>query len=233
MNQDFKSNVQEQFNKAVTSDMQRNKISKTYTWPVIILMLVIFFPVGLYLLFKRFTTDKTNIQKNSKSLRLTGLILIGIGLFYALMGVLGNLETSEGTSVVSGVIIMLLIFGGIGTGFLIASRNLKKNDGKLIKYIDIIIKQKHTEIDNIAANAGVPYEVAKKDIQNLINSGYFPGAYINETSRKIIFQQPIENTSAKTQSAQTKVIACKGCGANNTVVIGHPCECEYCGVAIE
>lgn len=233
MGQNFNT-VKNQFNNAVSSDLQKNSgISKAYSWPVIIALLIFFFPVGFYLLYKRFTVDKTATGKNVKGLRNTGLILIGIGLFYTIMGIAGELDTSDGSSVVAGDIILLAIFGGTGLVFLLTSIKMKKYGEKYKKYISIIVNQKQHILDNIASSVGVTYETSLVDLQKMLEFGYFPGAYINESNREFVLpeKQQIQTNIPKT--SQTKVVTCKSCGANNTVTIGRANECEYCGSPIE
>lgn len=80
---------------------------------------------------------------------------------------------------------------------------------------------------------GKSYDVAKNDIQKLINKGYLKNAYINEGTREIIL--PNNNiqvqsevvSNATTNNVATKIVACQ-CAANNTIV-GDVGECEYCG----
>ena len=93
---------------------------------------------------------------------------------------------------------------------------------------------KSLNLDVIASSMGKSYDVAKNDIQKLINKGYLKNAYINEGTREIIL--PNNNiqvqsevvSNATTNNVATKIVACQCCAANNTIV-GDVGECEYCG----
>ena len=128
------------------------------------------------------------------------------------------------------IVVLWCIGGGIWAN--IISRKAKINDQKYKAYKDFLVTQQLTQIDNLAAAFGVSYDEAKNGLQEMINDGYFVGAYINESNREIVLPQTIlAETSPPYPTAQmpTCVVACKGCGANNTIVIGQAKECEYCG----
>jgi hypothetical protein len=79
-----------------------------------------------------------------------------------------------------------------------------------------------------------------KDLQKMIDVGYFYGAYIDVAQREIILAKPTVPQEAASSYAQTpyaqapqaqvqeRIVSCKSCGANNRVM-GQLGECEYCG----
>jgi DNA-directed RNA polymerase subunit RPC12/RpoP len=69
----------------------------------------------------------------------------------------------------------------------------------------------------------------------MIDSGYFEGAYINERTREIVLSKHSVESSTKANGSQkqTRIVACKSCGANNAIAIGNTNECEYCGSPLE
>lgn len=201
--------------------------NKTMSWGWIIFWFVIFWPVGIFFLFKKLNGDKTATLKNSKTVAIISYVLIGMGVIYLIM------TFTEDSSIFAAA----LLFGGGGVLVNIVARNMKKNGEKYKQYIGLIINQQLTQIDNIAASVGVGYDVAKTDLQKMIDLGYFVGAYINDGSREIILAKPVA-TNASEQfttgtGAQTRVVTCKSCGANNTAIVGQVKECEYCGSPIE
>ena len=225
--------IKNSFNSAINNDLQKNpKLTTLYSWPVIVLFLVFFFPVAIFLIYKRFNIDKTNILKNSKITRNFGIAAILLGLLYAIMALTGNVETTEETmNPVGAAIIMLSICSGGGLWLLLIANKMNKNGLKYKKYVKSVINQGHAAIDNIAANVGVTYETALEDLYKMMEQGYFGGSYINETNREIVLPKAsIQNPVIK---EDTKVESCKGCGANNTVFIGRANSCEYCGSPIE
>ena len=83
----------------------------------------------------------------------------------------------------------------------------------------IIVNDQENMIDNIASATQIPYEIVKKDLQEMINKKYFTHAYINESTRELIVKQ---------YTVPAATITCSCCGANN-LVVGNIGECEYCG----
>lgn len=193
-----------------------NKTFDLYSWPVIIVLLFLFWPLGLYLLYKKAQTDKKTALTASKILNLLGTILIVVGV--------------------------VTIIVGVGIFYLIAGIILKKFAKKLLnsaenvkKYLAIVINGNVRQLDSIASAVGKPYDTVKKDLQKLIDDGYFKNAYIDEAAREIVLAQPSSvasnvNTygSADASAVPPRVVSCPCCGANNTVV-GAMGECEYCG----
>jgi len=201
-----------------------NGIKKSMSWGWLIFWLIIIWPVGIFFLFRKLTADKTAILKYSKIIAIVSYIII----FY---GIISLIMTFEDTSMLIGVV----LFGGGGIWLLRISKKMKRKGQKYKKYIAIVINQSQTSIDYIASSIGESYEIAANDLQEMIDAGYFTNAYINEGSRIIVLSQDTShsvNHSGNAQ-AQTKVVACSSCGANNTIIAGQTIECEYCGSPLQ
>ena len=129
-----------------------------------------------------------------------------------------------------GPIVVALVFVAGGILLLRTVSTIKKtvaNAAKYKKYIDIVVNQNVKSIDSIASAVGLPYDVAAKDLQDMINVGYLEGAYIHQGNREITWKQQ-EPTAYAQAAPQTTVIHCLNCGANNVVVVGSVSKCEYC-----
>jgi uncharacterized membrane protein len=64
----------------------------TTSWGRIIFMVILFFPVGIYMLIKKMTTEKFNYDKNGKALQRLGWVLFGIGCVYIFIGASDNFQ---------------------------------------------------------------------------------------------------------------------------------------------
>ncbi len=201
-------------------------------WGWIIFWLIIFWPVGLFLLIKKLETDKSALMSKK-----TGPIS-AIGWFFTVFGVLGSIGilSNIGDSTAGGMVLALATVVG-GVLVLIKTSKIKKTGVKYKKYIDLAVNQNVRGIDNIAASVGLSYDAVAKDLQDMINIGYLKDAYIDQGNREIVLEQaePISYTQASTSDrADTQKVAvrCPGCGANNVVAVGGVSECEYCGTPI-
>lgn len=211
------------------SDNNNNKLSGIYSWPVIILALIFFWPLGLFLIIKRTSVDKKTAMGSGKLIK-------GLGIASCCMAALGFMvsvtDGFDGTDVG-----LIIFFAAAGAALLyVANKNKKKADS-VKQYLNIIVNGGERQIDAIAAATGKQYDVVKKDIQEMIDKGFLKNAYINENTREVVLPSastaPASNnvgqpTSAAPTAVQTRVVACPCCGANNTVsgILG---ECEYCG----
>ena len=205
--------------------MQNNvKSISAGSWIWIIFWFVLFWPIGVILLLRKLTRDRSAMMKDSRTVAFTSYLLIGVGVFWLLTGFAGNF-------------LMTIMFISVGIWLNFTSRKMKATGDRYKKYISMIVNQSQTSIDNIASATGVSYEVAVKDLQKMIDSAYFTGAYIDVGNREIILAQtqipePQKITEFQTAMPQERVVSCNGCGANNRVT-GNVGQCDYCGSPLQ
>ncbi len=210
---------------------ENGKVSVIYSWPVIILALCLFWPVGIFLTIKRVGMDKKAALSVGKMIGIAG----GFSYAIAIVGFIGYFPdefTSEDIS--------LIIFFCLA-GFVLRKVAKKiKNDAESVKqYLAIIVNGNVRQLDNIAATTGKSYEVVRTEVQKMIQKGYLKNAYIDESTREVVLpnNRPVETTAtynnvSSDEKHVTKIVVCPCCGANNTIV-GESGECEYCGSPIK
>ena len=211
---------------------KNNKLGCLYSWPVIIIALICFWPVGLFLIIKRTSVDK-------KTAMASGKLIKGLGIASCCMAVIGFLvclsDGFDGADVGA-----IIFFVAAGAALLYFANKIKKNADSIKLYLNIIVNGGERQLDSIAAATGKQYDVVKKDVQKMIDKGFLKNAYINENTREVVLPSASPanaNVAQPTAEAapvavQTRVIACPCCGANNTVS-GDIGECEYCGSPLE
>ncbi len=211
-----------------------NKISPLYSWPVIIIAFVIFWPVGLFLLIKRFSVDKKSALTVSRS------VLNTLGIFLIIFGGIGFAGCISDPEASGGVVVALFFVAG-GIIMVLKAKKQKQLANNVKQYISIIINNNVTQLDSIALTVNKSFDAVKKEIIEMINKGYLKNAYINEATREVVLANsaPTVNTYNQTvqhntysPAVETRVIACPCCGANNTIT-GAVGECEYCGSALK
>ena len=194
------------------------------SWGWIIFWFIVFWPVGLIMLVKRQKTDKQATLKCNKGVFITAYILMGLGAIYFLMAITGQPD----------MFFAFLVFGGGGVVVFLFARRTKIKGDHYKKYIVMIVNSNQTSIDAIASAVGVTYNVAVTELQSMINNGYFKGAYIDVSQRRIMLphlaqQQNFQTSATQAQvQPQSMVISCPGCGAYNRIIIGQYAACEYC-----
>ena len=198
----------------------------TMSWVWIIFWFVVFWPIGLFLLFRKINSDRSVTLNNAQLVTIISYILIGVGVMY----------------LISDMFFLAILLVGAGIWVYRISRKMKATGEKYKKYIAIIVNQSHTSIDNIAAIVDLPYEVVVQDLQKMIDTGYFEGAYIDVNNREIVLARVVPQQTSQAFVSQTpqnfaaqtqeRVIVCKSCGANNRI-FGNIGECEYCGSLLQ
>ncbi len=194
------------------------------SWIAIIILMIVFWPVGIYLLYKRLKVDR-------KAAIRSGRFLNGFGITLIVLGGLAIIGDSSTAAVAISFIILGVVL--IRTG----SKN-KKQAMRIRQYIALIINQHITSLDELARATGNTYVVVCDDLNKMIEKGYLPGAYLNLSIRQIMLpgqQAPIYRANAQgtRRQARTKVISCKGCGAEMIVAEGTIRKCEYCGTPLQ
>ncbi len=216
--------------------MNNNVTPWYYSWPVIIIAFIVFWPVGLALLILRNTGNKHSVFLGSTDKRkyiIAGVILI----------VLAIVSFSNG----SGTMGVLYLAGGIA---LIAYANvLVRKSQRNRMYIDLIVNNNETSLDKIASMCNVQYDTAVKELKSLITFNVLKNASIDEMNRTITInrvqpqpQQPITQfvndvtagfgAAVASEQAAPVSCACPGCGAKVVVQPGQTIICEYCDTPI-
>jgi len=200
---------------------------------LIIFCFIIFWPVGLLLLFIRLGSDRTAAIKSAWIISAVSYVMLIIGsalLIAAIADVYGVIMPA-----------IALLIGGVVLNRV--ARQTRVRSDRYKSYIALIVNQGVASIDVIAQAVGQPYEAAVADLQKMITAGYFAGAFIDYQQRLILLAHsapgpyitvPSSSLSAFTAAPpQTKTVTCSSCGANNAITIGSFTECEYCGSPLE
>jgi Putative threonine efflux protein len=190
------------------------------SWPVIIIALILFWPVGLIILIARMSADRGAIVKNTNNIivMVIGALLLVGGLGTGLSALMSMILFSFGMS--SMLFAIFMIAGGaymVWAGW----KNYKKGE-RYRNYINHIVNRNITSMEEIAAIENVSYETVKDELQTMIDAGYFQGK-LDLEKRQI----RLNNTPKNPESG--KVTHCPSCGANNIIQEYDRTECEYCG----
>lgn len=190
---------------------------KTTSWVWIIFWFVLFWPIGLFLLLRKISADRSVTLKDGQTVAIISYILIGLGVIY----LAGDMP----------LLAIFLIGAGIWVNYI--SRKMKLTGERYKKYIVLIVNQSQTSIDNIASIVGLPYEAVMQDLQKMIDAGYFDNAHIDIGKREIVLVQAMPQQTSQIFVAQTqeqvqeRLVTCESCGANNRI-LGQIGKCEYC-----
>ena len=156
---------------------KNNNLGCLYSWPVIIIALICFWPVGLFLIIKRASVDK-------KTAMTSGKLIKGLGIASCCMAALGFLvclsDGFDGTDVG-----MIIFFAAAGAALLYLANKIKKDADSVKLYLNIIVNGGERQLDSVAAATGKQYDVVKKDVQKMIDKGFLKNAYINENTREV------------------------------------------------
>lgn len=205
--------------------LRKPKITSWISGPAIILCWFLFWPLGIYLTYKRARIDKKAAIIISIIVIILGAIFFLGGLRFLSGGLIGDDIANMNALIIMGIILISI---GIYT---------RKSAKRFLNYLDLVVDQGYSSIDSVAASMSTNYDVAKRDLQKLIGDGYLNGSYIDESAREIVFPMNKSITYKITvndslDNNEPKAVACKSCGAINKVIAGTVGECEFCGSPI-
>ena len=118
------------------------KVEFWYSWPIIILALCIFWPVGVFLIIKRVSRDKKTAMGASK-------LIGGLGIASYCIAVLG-LIVSIGEGITGEDVGMILFFGAAGFALKRVAKKIKIEAENVKQYLSIIVNGNVRQLDTIA-----------------------------------------------------------------------------------
>lgn len=195
---------------------------KSPSWLLVIFLLFIFWPVGIFFLVKKLSADKQASLTSGKKTVVWGWIIFSIGA----LGSCGMLDqrTLDGASGT-----LFFVFAGLALVFV--GKMSAKKAVKFKKYIKLIVNEGLRSIPSIAAAIPATADEATEDIQEMIKKGFFMDAYINFSTNKLVFIREENQVESNLMTSQL-IVSCNGCGANNKVASGQVSKCQYCGSLI-
>lgn len=190
-----------------------------YSWGLVIVLLFLFFPVGIPMLVVKVNSEKQRYCENARVMKILGWILAAMGLFYLVMGAAGSLETEMGKAIWPGILTALIFFGGGGALLIVSAARLMKRGIRYKRYPAIIASLEGGRIDQIAEKMQTAPDQVRIDLQQMIDFGLLSGVYLDLAKDELVLQ------GIKRQEIS---LTCPSCGAVNCVLEGKKSVCEYC-----
>lgn len=201
-----------------------NKPIKIHSWALVIFLLIIFWPVGVYFLIRKLSGDKKASLSSGRKMAIWGWIIAGMGIIsWTSLMEDGFIDGTLG----------MLFFVSLGLILVYLGKKSLIIATKYKKYIDLIVNRRLRSIAAISSAIPVSHDSAIKDIKEMIDKGFFEDAYINYNLDEIVFSEEDEaDERVKKHRVDMIVVPCNGCGANNKVEKGRVEHCQYCGSLI-
>jgi len=197
------------------------------SWGWILFLLIFCWPIGLFLAIRKMATDRAALMSGKRGgISIVGWLLASFGAMGFFLEIFGSRDSFG-----LGFAFVLMLGGGL---LLRKAAMVKKTAVRYKRYIELVVNQNLRHIDDIAAIIGISYEVAIKDLQEMIRMGYLKGAYIPMGTREIVFarvEHPVHWPIAP-EPVPMRAFQCPGCGANQVAVSGGMAVCEYCDTKV-
>ena len=221
-----------------------NKISlnekKENSWGVVIMLLLFFFPVGIPLLIRKVTSEKHAYGQNGKTMVTLGWTFIGMGFIYLTSTVSGERTAENGGSTLGALITVLIFFVGGGAALVFFGNRFKTRSAEFDRYLVIVNNRDDYSIDSIATAYPATYDKTCKDLQLMIDSGYFINSYLDLQRRELVLPKSAVVAVPRAATANitttltgSRIGKCSSCGAVNTISNAGFGKCEYCGSPLD
>lgn len=221
---------------------------QTTSWTAVIIMLIIFWPIGLVLLFKKLNGDRSAQFSGGGVITVIGWILI-------VFGISGIAMMSDGSEMIGPGIMMIVIFGVPGFFLIKKGRKTKKQAEKSRRYIQLIVNEQVTDIQDLALRTRQSREQVINEVSDMMSKGTLGSARFNKSMTEIEIQQrtrrrhqpvnphpavqpsntrhsePSRRREEPVKTFEPRSIRCSACSAIN-FVDSLPAQCEYCGSSL-
>lgn len=199
-----------------------------YSWVVVIIMLCVFWPIGLYMLIKNIS--QSSPKTTAKPVRGTVFLVIGCLFAFATIGALTSIGEGNGTAAVEAVAFLAIAVVLISVGL-----SIKKRQKTFAKYIRVLSVYNRIPLDKVAPMIPASLEQTTADVEKLVAANLINGLFIDYSTREVVNPSATENYYASNvyYSTQKVVIECKNCLASNEVPRNNHGCCQYCGARLD
>lgn len=231
------------------SNYNNNTTEGFYSWPIILLALYFFFPLGIFMIIKKSRIHRRNIFTVGQKTFSSAISLFIFGFVLYIPKILLKIAEVSSTNEVDAEFVSIVNSDfyskvlNIGNWFfilgfivLIISFYQKYKGEKYRNYISIIVNKETENLDEIAKKMNLGKYKVIQDIKVLIKRRYLPDTYELDLEENRVYDVPKDKRKKeekeKEKEKNTRVVKCSNCYANNKLVekIGR---CEYCNSYIE
>lgn len=214
-----------------------------YSWGFIFLAFCFFFPLGIFLVARRFSLHRRYRFTSGRGAIILGIVLIFFGIMIYnnpidpyVLDQARELQFQQTYGSILGLGGLLVMFMGI---------IMRMKAKRYQKYIHLIVNEDISDIDVIAKRMYTTNSVVINDINKLIDERYLSGYVIDSETNRIITPKEKEQRKQEEhlirmeemrerleKKRYTRVVMCPNCGASN-VVEAKIGKCEYCNSYIQ
>lgn len=129
--------------------------------------------------------------------------------------------------------VILLLFGlGALAAFLdgLKRKKLRKDFKKIVAYLSA---EPTGRLSGIGTALGMDVARVKLSIARMISKGFFANAYINEMENRLVVNGNNAVNYQEMPEAELVPRQCRNCGGISKIVVGKPCQCDYCGTILQ
>ena len=123
--------------------------------------------------------------KGGKGMWVGGLITLGAGVFTALIVLLG---ATAGGSLFDGVLASAIVAAAVGIPGAVLTVVGNKNRNRAARfrsYLAMVGDSRRADLDDLAAAIPTDYGQVRKDLETMLDEGFFPGCYIDHGTRSL------------------------------------------------
>lgn len=183
---------------SATSQEEYHEISEVFddmmdvrgpAWPLIAVMLIILYPIGIFMIIIKINRELQDMKKNSRIATGIGAAVIALALLFAILALSGLVTLTDRANTI-GIAVFLLIIGCFG-GVVLIRKGIRS--GKVAdmnaRYKPVILDTPDGSVDAIAAKCGESYEECYQNLKTLIVEGFIPSAKLKKSTRCLVVRK--------------------------------------------
>lgn len=192
---------------------------KTYPWGLVAALLIVLWPLGLYMLIRNMSQTKGNYVQWGRAMNSLSFFAFFLAPVMLIMGFSGQLQLDDGTPAVALSVVCALMLAAGGVMLMKAGKTYVYRGERYEYYVDLLHTEKSVDIGVISDDLGRNSKAVMADLQTMIDHGLIPNGIIDVQNRKLI--------SNVVQRA-VKTVICPNCGGTNRIEEGQSACCAYC-----
>lgn len=173
---------------------------RVYAWSVIMIMILLVWPIGLFLMIKKLITEKNLLEKNSMVVSTVGCMFLVAGTAYVWALVGGLLGPIGSYSSTISVLIALAVSFAIGVPIILVAKWMRLRGAMYHLYVEHISGKDQVSLDDLAKELKTQVSQVECDLPKMLKCGFFAGRHIDMEKRALVWtaKDTLKHTPADT-----------------------------------
>ena len=197
---------------------------KTYPWGLVTALLIILWPLGLYMLIRNMSQTKGDFSQLGRAMKSLSIFVLFLTPVMLVMSLSGQLQFDDGRSAAPFGAVCALILAAGGVLLMNTSKKYMHRGARYEYYIDLLYREKSVDINLIADDLRRSVKDVMADLRLMLQNRLIHNGFLDVQNKRLILSE---------EQRQVKTVICPNCGGTNKIAEGQHACCAYCDSALD